>query len=308
VAPAAKLFLLPVPDSKKLYDEKMFSYIKKYTTEYFTKNSIVNASFGVEYPKHHSFQPLKIWQQNTFSELLQNNCLIIQSAGNDGIPLTRSEVGKFLRDLFSQNISHALLIAGSVDPTYSIAHYSNTPGDNPIFQEKFLCTLGTNIPIMSTGRPTTPSGTSLSAPAISGVAALILSSHPTFSMEEVASTLLESAEKNFFIPSSESGNTGTFIYEDSPPSIKKKSMVYQLFDPSIYGRGILSVRRAFIYADIYEEIKKEMPTATPKKILEKTKTAFNLVIKEIDRAAATKIQTTARGFLARKKLKRVIIE
>ena len=122
-------------------------------------------------------------------------------------------------------------------------------------------------------------------------------------LEEVASILLESAEKNFFIPRAESDHKGTFIYDKTPPPIKGEGITYNLFDPSIYGRGVLSVIRAFINADILKQVKTKNPGASPQDHIEKTNVIFREKIKTLDDDAATKIQAHVRGFMARNQLK-----
>jgi hypothetical protein len=283
------------PDARILvYSLEMFQNPDKFSPEYknffqnFSHNTIVNASFGSSRD-----QPLL----NGLFALLESSNLLVIASGNSGRWLGDHFQKQTLDPILHSPKKNLMIISSSVDYSFEISSFSNKPGPDGRFQERLLCTLGNNI--FTLGQ--VESGTSLSAPAISGVAALILGAYPNFSMEEVASVLLESAERNFFIPRTESGHKGIFIYENIPPPIDKANIFFKRFDPAIYGRGILSVRRAFIYGDILKRVKEEMPQSTHDQQIEEANAIFQLRIKRLDDEAAGKIQTYAKKFLARQK-------
>ncbi len=236
--------------------------------------------------------------------IARKNNLLIFSAGNGGQYLKGADERDPLDFLFNEvkpSPKNRIIIAGSLDPSSEASDFSNKPGPRPEFQERFLFTLGRDVLIrkkeMEYG---TANGGSLAAPAISGVAALVLSVHRDFSMEEVATVLLESAERNFYISS-----TNKFVYD--PTDGEEKAVAeanydpknLEHFNPMNYGRGILSVRRAFIWADIYEKLKKELPEATLEERLPETRKRFKEKIREEDYLHATNIQRAFRDWKVR---------
>ncbi len=152
-------------------------------------------------------------------------------------------------------------------------------------------------------------GTSISAPTIAGAAALIKSKYPYLTCEEAGEILLESAEKTFWQVSSNI----SFIYdpedfeeesqEDLGEAFAKlfgeafvqQSVKHRLpsivktepFTSSIYGRGILNLRRAFIYAEIKD--KHRGFTA------EQLKPLFKAAVREQEDKAARTIQRAFRA-------------
>jgi hypothetical protein len=272
--------------------------------EHFSHDTIINCSYKMK-------KLSSCFYENPL-HLLEKNNLLIVSAGNSNTDIFQSPNWGII-SLVEAGVENNFIIAGSIDSSNQLSSFSNTPGQgsdkssedecliNLTLQKRFLCALGTDVIAKSSGTDVMKSGTSFSAPTISGVAALIFGAHPIFSMEEVASILLGSAERDFFIPSPTSGDKGVFVYEDRPPTIKRTGMSYVQFDPAIYGRGILSVRRAFIYAEILERVKRETPASTHEQQAEQANSIFRLRVKRLDDEAAKTLQFSTRRFLARKK-------
>jgi subtilisin family serine protease len=125
--------------------------------------------------------------------------LVVKSAGNDRQNLSESPETK---DMSADSLRY-IIFAGNLPQNTSQSTHSGTPGENPLIQDRFLWTTGTNLRVAagSTGKATYEyaSGTSLAAPTISGVAALIKSAFPEMPMDQVAECLLESADQDFFV-------------------------------------------------------------------------------------------------------------
>ncbi len=278
-------------------------------THHFSNNTIINVTYRAKY-----FEGVpRIYRDFRFLMEGKNN-LLVMSAGNDPVNLKNTLGGPELEKMFksSPSIKSRTIIAGSVGPFFRVAKHT-IPGPDKVFQENFLCALGESVPIKRPTTYETVDGTSLSAPAISGAAALLLSAHPDLSMDEIAAILLESAEKNFFIPGP-TPTEGTFVCDKlfrldldrhRDPHKPIPGMKYIDFDPAIYGRGVLSLRRAFLFAVYYKDQKNTLPKASMEVLLRGASALLYISSKKIDIASATLLQAHTRGFLARKKLERL---
>ncbi len=153
------------------------------------------------------------------------------------------------------------------------------------------------------------SGTSISAPTIAGAAALIKSKYPYLTCEEVGEILLRSADRTFWKGSWDL----RLVYdledfeEESPEDLGEafaklfgeafvqKSVKHRLpsivktepFTSSIYGCGILNLRRAFIYAEIKDKHRGFMA--------EQLKSLFKAAVLEQEDKAARTIQRAFRA-------------
>jgi hypothetical protein len=265
-------------------------------------NTIINNSGNA------ADKPSKKEEELDKNLLLGKNNLLIFSAGNDKKYLKKEGEDDPLDFLFTQiqpSPKNRIIIAGALDPSSRLSSFSNKPGDRKEFQERFLFTLGKNVLVrQGDANYGFEEGTSLAAPAVSGVAALVLGKYEDFSMEEVASVLLESAEKNFYISSADK-----FVYD--PTDAEQKALVEakygpknrEYFNPKNYGKGLLSLRQAFIYADIYAELKKEKPHATVEERLLGATPLFKEKIKLLGNLHATNIQKAFRRWQGRKSLR-----
>ncbi len=248
-----------------------------------------------------------------------NNLLVVSMGNNheENTPMAEairralsfSHISEFAYEGSVSMLDYPLIMAISLTSSYEIAAHSNRPGRNSIIQNRSLCTLGQDVIVRAS--PVSPietvSGTSFAAPIISGSASLVLSAHPTLSMVEIADILLESADKNFLVRN----DKGQIIcvYDPRNPEEKEKvERIYpedqrQYFDPSQYGRGILNLRRALIYADIYEQVKKEGKLRGDGFFYE-IRRRFQEEIKRLDTLHATNIQKAFRDWKVRKSLKK----
>lgn len=258
--------------------------------------------------------------------------LIIHAAGNEGENYTDSpqalailqipEVVEML--IFAVNLRRDY----SLNATNSEIG-SNYPGENILGQSNTLSTFGTNIVGygVELGQPSlqTYSGTSMAAPTISGAAALVLERYRKLKrtqpwlvdMRVIKEALLVSADKSFMKP----GRTDfeiTFVYDDEAKErwLKKHSLEemsdgdfekayrekfekggykvsFERFRPEVYGRGVLNLRAALLYAEL--KAKGEEASFRERK-------------QQIEDEAATKIQALFKGFKVRKELEKIATE
>ncbi|HEX8400448.1 MAG TPA: S8 family peptidase [Allosphingosinicella sp.] len=143
----------------------------------------------------------------------QAGIVIVVSAGNGG-----QEATGVNPDAFASQIANAgsglVIIAGAHDAGRAIAGFSNRAGTS---QQAYLAALGDRVRSFDhNGQAFMFSGTSFSAPVISGAAALLASAFPNLSGQQIVQILLSSAD--------DAGATGT---------------------DATFGRGILNLTRAF---------------------------------------------------------------
>ena len=158
--------------------------------------------------------------RNAITRAASAGIIVVVSAGNDG-DSTEDGIDPDNPDPFAQGIADTgtglVIIAGSVGTAGSstaISTFSNRAGT---YQNVYLAALGYRVRAPDqNGDIYLWSGTSFSAPQISGAAALLLQAFPTLTGAQVVDILLRSA--------ADAGDAGT---------------------DAIYGRGILDIARAF---------------------------------------------------------------
>ena len=147
---------------------------------------IINTSFG----KY--FSPNPEWVQDAIKYAAQNDVLIVNAAGNDGTDLDQKAV--YPNDQMPsqpQEIASNFLTVGALNYTYGsglVAGFSNYGK--------------TNVDVFAPGTKiwsTTPNngyeylqGTSMAAPAVAGVAAIIRSFYPKLTAEQVKQVIMDS--------------------------------------------------------------------------------------------------------------------
>jgi hypothetical protein len=137
--------------------------------------------------------------------------VIVMSAGNEGDKPEGANPEGFA---LSASAAGNVIIAGAVDGSHNITAFSNRAGSG---QAVYLGALGSRVTAPDqTGALFLWSGTSFSAPVISGAAALLASAFPNLTGKQIIDLLLGSAD------------------DAGAPGI----------DP-IYGRGVLNIGRAF---------------------------------------------------------------
>lgn len=188
--------------------------------------SIINTSFGKYFSTHPE------WVNDAIKYAAQNDVLIVNAAGNEGIDLDQKRV--YPNDQTPENsreISNNVLTVGALSFTYGsnmIASFSNYGAANvDVFAP------GTQI------WSTTPNneyefmqGTSMAAPAVSGIAAMIRSYYPKLSAEQVKRVIMDSGLSS----------NATVVIGGDPSNTKKFSQI------STSGK-MANLYNAFIMAD-----------------------------------------------------------
>ena len=135
--------------------------------------------------------------------------VIVVSAGNDGA----ANPDEFARQIATQG-SGNVVIAGAMAANRQLASFSNSAGTAAQY---YLTALGERVRTFDNlGREGLYSGTSFSAPVISGAAALLASAFPNLTGAQIVDLLLSSAD--------DAGAAG---------------------DDPVFGNGILNIQRAF---------------------------------------------------------------
>jgi hypothetical protein len=141
----------------------------------------------------------------------QAGIVVVMSAGNNGKEATGSSPENFaLGAAKAGNV----IIAGAMDSSRNLADFSNRAGNGA---STYLTALGVKVVAPDeTGALFYWSGTSFSAPVISGSVALLASAFPNLTGQQIISILFNSAD--------DAGAPGT---------------------DAVFGRGILNIQRAF---------------------------------------------------------------
>jgi hypothetical protein len=148
---------------------------------------IINASFGK------SFSPNAEWVYEAIKYAAEKDVLIVHAAGNDGNDLDDPSIANFPRDHMGTDaeIADNVITVGALDPNYGsemVASFSNYGHNNvDVFAPG-----GEIYSTMPGSEYEFQGGTSMAAPAVSGVAALIRSFFPDLSAKEVKHILMDS--------------------------------------------------------------------------------------------------------------------
>jgi len=152
---------------------------------------IINASFGK------SFSPNALWVYDALKYAADNDVLFIHGAGNDGYNLDDPNITEFPNDHnnhLGAEIVNNVLEVGAMEPEYGsemVANYSN-------YGLKNVDVFAPGSAIYSTmpgNKYKFQDGTSMAAPAVAGVAALIRSQYPKLTAVQVKNILMVSGQK-----------------------------------------------------------------------------------------------------------------
>ena len=148
---------------------------------------VINGSFGK------SFSPKAEWVYDAIKYAAEKDVLFVHAAGNDGANLDDPSNPNFPNDQVNNGpeIADNVITVGALDPNYGselVASYSNYGDINvDIFAP------GTDIYSTYPNNEYEYSpGTSMAAPAVSGVAALLFSQYPTLTAAQVKKIILKS--------------------------------------------------------------------------------------------------------------------
>ena len=176
--------LRAVPDGDE-YDKDIALAIR-YAVDQGAK--VINASFGKK------LSPNASWVQEALQYAAAKDVLFVHAAGNDGVNLDDPENSNYPNDQYSQMpspMNDNYLTVGALTPNYGpemIASFSNygkrsvdifAPGDE----------IYSTLPFDSYG---VEGGTSMAAPAVAGMAAVIRSLYPQLSAVQVKRVILDS--------------------------------------------------------------------------------------------------------------------
>ncbi|MDO1512886.1 S8 family peptidase [Maribacter confluentis] len=148
---------------------------------------IINGSFGK------SFSPKAEWVYEAIKYAAKYNVLFVHAAGNDGTNLDDPNNGNYPNDQINNGpeIADNVLTVGALNPKYGselVASYSNYGAINvDVFAP------GTDIysTYPNNSYEFSP-GTSMAAPAVAGIAALVISQYPSLTAAQVKQIILES--------------------------------------------------------------------------------------------------------------------
>ena len=167
---------------------------------------IINCSFGK------SYSPNAGWVYEAIKYAASKDVLIVHAAGNDGANLDDPKNPNFPNDQKNNGPEFAdnVLTVGALDPKYGsemVASYSNYGAINvDVFAP------GTDIySTVPNNKYEFMPGTSMAAPAVSGVAALIRSQYPKLSAIQVKRIIMESGltTKAAVVLGGDAANNGT---------------------------------------------------------------------------------------------------
>jgi subtilisin family serine protease len=169
--------------------------------------SIINASFGK------SFSPNAEWVYDAIQYAADNDVLIVHAAGNDGEDLDKPENENYPNDARGQGPEFAdnVLTVGALTSDYGsemVASFSNYGARNvDIFAPG-----GEIYSTMPGGKYDFNGGTSMAAPAVSGIAALIRSYFPKLTAPQVKKIIMQSglSTKTHVVVGGDADNTATF--------------------------------------------------------------------------------------------------
>jgi subtilisin family serine protease len=149
--------------------------------------SIINASFGK------SFSPNAEWVHDAIRYAAENDVLIVHAAGNDALDLDKPENPNYPNDQMGTGPEFAdnVLTVGSIDNTYGsqlVSSFSNYGALNvDIFAPG-----GQIYSTMPGNSYEFQGGTSMAAPGVSGIAAMIRSHYPNLSAAQVKNIIMDS--------------------------------------------------------------------------------------------------------------------
>lgn len=148
---------------------------------------VINGSFGK------SFSPKSEWVYEAIKYAAEKNVLFVHAAGNDGANLDDPTNGNYPNDQVNNGpeIADNVITVGALNPKYGselVASYSNYGKVNvDVFAP------GTDIySTFPNNEYEYSPGTSMAAPAVAGVAALVMSQYPSLTAAQVKNILLQS--------------------------------------------------------------------------------------------------------------------
>jgi subtilisin family serine protease len=146
---------------------------------------IINGSFGKYYSKHSD------WVRDAIAYASENNVVFVNAAGNEGLDLDLKECYPNDQVNSGPEVSETFITVGALEPKYGsnmVAGFSNYGKIN-------VDVFAPGAKIYSTtpeNEYDTKGGTSMAAPAVAGVAALIWSYYPKLTAAQVKQIIMDS--------------------------------------------------------------------------------------------------------------------
>lgn len=202
VAQNTKIMVLrAVPDGDE-YDKDIALAIR-YAVDNGAK--VINTSFGKYYSTHPE------WVQDAIKYAADKDVLIVNAAGNEGINLDEKAVYPNDQETTASEIADSFLTVGALNYEYGgnlVANFSNYGKSN-------VDVFAPGVKIWATTPQNTYEylqGTSMAAPAVAGVAALVRSYYPKLSASQVKKVLMDSglSTKANVVIGGDAANTGSF--------------------------------------------------------------------------------------------------
>jgi subtilisin family serine protease len=182
VANNAKIMVLRAVSMGDEYDKDIAAAIR-YAADNGAK--VINGSFG----KYHSSNPEFVWEAIKYAA--SKDVLFVNAAGNEGINTDKTQVYPQDQVLDGEEISDNFLTVGALAPEYGAnmkAGFSN-------YGKATVDVFAPGVQIYSTAplnEYRNASGTSMAAPAVAGVAAVIRSQFPKLSAGQVKQAIMDS--------------------------------------------------------------------------------------------------------------------
>ena len=190
---------------------------------------VINCSFGK------SFSPEAKWVYDAIKYAASKDVLIVHAAGNDGDDLDDITIPNFPNDQVKNGpeISDNVITVGALAPSYGsqmVASFSNYGQINvDVFApgEAIYSTVPNNEYEFE-------SGTSMAAPAVAGVAALVLSYYPKLSASQVKHVLMQSglSTKTSVIVAGDPSNSEPFT------DVSKSGKMVNAYNALLLAEGI----------------------------------------------------------------------
>ena len=148
---------------------------------------IINASFGK------SFSPNKEWVYEAIKYAARKDVLIVHAAGNDGLDLDDPSNPNYPNDQVATGaeITDNVLTVGSLDDAYGVEMVSSF-SNYGVSNVDIFAPGGNIYSTMPGNNYEFQGGTSMAAPAVSGIAALILSRFPKLTAAQVKKIIMQS--------------------------------------------------------------------------------------------------------------------
>ena len=279
---------------------------------------IVNRSYGYA---------ATIWgakKQETFeTEQSKTKTLFIYAAGNDnGDKISDAadnrEISRTLQQMKRDNVSSRdmfknIMWVSNMTSLGVISKSSTIAGE--LLQEHTITALGTDVEVAGLASYDTngslhfprETGTSLAAPIVSGVAALIKGAFKEFSPFDIKTCLLESADTHVFENYGKSGTSlaaektryerNIYSYNNSYTTVVDReepdSFGRIRLDPKKYGRGILNAPNAMLYGIVLNEFRQTEPGIEADD--DRVKVAYHQKVAEEEQNAASRIQSALKN-------------